>query len=107
MEKRERARVWQTLIIKRKKIIVTSNKINKQIIHFCDTFVITIIIKEIYIHYFFLWWYNNKKLYKNYLTVHQFHNHQKTSILKMQTLTEVLSLTNPLSAKLPLKLVSK
>ena len=46
MEKRERAQVWQTLIIKREKIIVTSNKINKQIIHFCDTFVITIIKKK-------------------------------------------------------------
>ena len=38
-------------------------------------------------------------MYKNYSTAHHFHNHQNTSLLKMQALTEVLSLTNPLSAK--------
>ena len=31
-----------------------------------------------------------KRLYKNYLTAHQFHNHQNTTLLKMQALTEVL-----------------
>ena len=42
VEKRERARVWQTLIIKRNKNHSYIQVINKQIIHFCDTFVITI-----------------------------------------------------------------
>ena len=38
VEKRERARVWQTLIIKRKNRSYIQ-VINKQIIHFCDTLV--------------------------------------------------------------------
>ena len=42
VEKRERARVWQTLIFKRNKNHSYKYIINKQIKHFCDTFVITI-----------------------------------------------------------------